>query len=56
MNVSDEIKNMEHIHGIVEDTRNEREVIVNNLYAINREFRHDISFGGDVKIIIVKGR
>jgi hypothetical protein len=56
MNVSDEIKNMEHVHDIVEDIENGREMIVNNLYAINREFRYDILFRNDIKFITVKGR
>jgi hypothetical protein len=47
---------MEHIHDIVEDIENGREVFVNNLYAINREFRCDISFRDVVEFITVKKR
>jgi hypothetical protein len=37
MNVNYEFRHMEHVQGIVEDTENEREVIDNNKYIINKE-------------------
>jgi hypothetical protein len=37
MNVNQEIGHSEHVYDIVADSKNEREDMYNNLYAINRE-------------------
>jgi hypothetical protein len=37
MNVSEEIRRMEHVHDIVEDTENEAEAIDINLDTINKK-------------------
>jgi hypothetical protein len=41
MNIRNEIRSVEHVYDIVEDTENKKEVIDNNLYTINRELRYD---------------
>jgi hypothetical protein len=57
MNVSKEIRPMEHIPDIVEDTGNKSEAIDNNLDAINKELGYDnnISVSDGVKIVNAKG-
>jgi hypothetical protein len=38
---------MEHVQGIVEDTENEREVIDNNKYIINKE----VWYGNEIQLV-----
>jgi hypothetical protein len=58
MNVSEEIRQIEHVLDIVEDTENEAEAIDNNLDAINKELGYDnnISVSGGFKIFNAKDR
>jgi hypothetical protein len=58
MNASEEIRRIELVHDIVEDTKNEAEAIDNNLDVINKELGYDnnISVSGGVKIVNVKDR